>query len=189
MKKLLLTLWLLAGLAGSVLAQEGLFAEIHTSKGVIKAKLYFEEVPTIVENFVRLAEGTKEWKDPATKERVKRPLYNGLVFHRVVPDFMVQTGDPTGTGFGGPGHEFPDQFSPKLLHNQPGVLSMANRGPNTNGSQFFITHLATPWLDGRHSVFGQVLSGQEVVNGITQGDKLEKVMIQRVGKKAEAFAK
>jgi peptidyl-prolyl cis-trans isomerase A (cyclophilin A) len=119
-----------------------------------------------VANFVGLAEGTKEWTDPKSGQRVKRPYYDGLVFHRVIAGFMIQGGDPLGTGTGGPGYKFADEFSPKLRHGKIGILSMANAGPNTNGGQFFITLAPTPWLDDRHSVFGEVVGGLDVVQKI-----------------------
>lgn len=140
-----------------------LTATISTSRGEIKLELYADKVPMTVANFVNLA---------------KRGYYDGLVFHRVIADFMIQTGDPTGTGRGGPGYSFADEFVSGLRHDGPGVLSMANAGPGTNGSQFFITHRETPWLDGKHTVFGRVLSGQDVVNAIRQGDKMIKVSIE-----------
>ncbi len=126
--------------------------KIETNMGVIEAKLFATEAPKTVENFVKLAE---------------KGFYDGIIFHRVIPDFMVQTGDPTGTGMGGPGYQFADEFSPKLKHNKPGIFSMANSGPGTNGSQFFITVAATPWLDNKHSVFGEVTSGMDVVTKIS----------------------
>jgi peptidyl-prolyl cis-trans isomerase A (cyclophilin A) len=134
--------------------------------GDIVVQLFDDKAPKTVTNFVELATGAKEWTDPKTKEKVKRPLYNGLIFHRVIPDFMIQGGDPLGTGTGGPGYRFEDEFHPELRHSKPGIMSMANAGPNTNGSQFFITLKATPWLDGRHSVFGEVVKGQNVVEAI-----------------------
>ena len=132
-------------------------AVIKTTKGDIELSLFPEEAPMTVANFVNLS---------------SRGYYDGIVFHRVIPNFMIQGGDPTGTGSGGPGYEFGDEFSPKLTHSSPGVLSMANAGPGTNGSQFFITHVPTSYLDNKHSVFGKVLVGQEVVNKIVQGDKI-----------------
>ncbi len=162
---------------------DGLYAEITTSRGAIVARLYFEQAPLTVANFVGLAEGTLPFQNrPAGK-----PFYDGLTFHRVIADFMIQGGDPLGNGSGGPGYRFPDEIVPELTHDSPGTLSMANSGPNTNGSQFFITHKATPWLDRRHAVFGQVVEGQEVVNAIRQGDRIERVRILRQGAAAQAF--
>ena len=161
---------------------DGLYAEMHTSKGLIVLRLAYEESPLMVVNFVGLAEGTKESNKP-----LGTPFYDGLTFHRVVPNFMIQGGDPEGSGRGGPGYSFPDQINPALRHDGPGVLSMANAGPNTNGSQFFITHKATPWLDGKHAVFGRVIQGQDVVNAIEQGDILKTLKIVRVGDSANAF--
>jgi peptidyl-prolyl cis-trans isomerase A (cyclophilin A) len=143
-----------------------LYATLKTSMGDIVVLLFEDRAPKTVENFVGLATGTKEWVDPKTGERVKRPLYNGTIFHRVIPNFMIQAGDPLGNGTGGPGYRFADEFHPDLKHSKPGILSMANAGPNTNGSQFFITEQATPWLDGRHSIFGEVVKGEEVVHAI-----------------------
>ncbi len=138
-------------------------ATIQTNKGTIKLDLYDDKAPKTVENFETLA---------------KKGFYDGLKFHRVIPDFMIQTGCPQGTGTGGPGYKFKDEFHKDLKHDGPGVLSMANAGPNTNGSQFFITHVATPWLDGKHSVFGRVTEGQDVVDAIKQGDVMEKVTVE-----------
>jgi peptidyl-prolyl cis-trans isomerase B (cyclophilin B) len=149
------------GLA-TVAAAEKLTATIETSKGKIELELTGDKTPVTVANFVNLAQ---------------KGFYNGVTFHRVIADFMVQGGDPTGTGAGGPGYRFEDEFDPSLKHDGPGVLSMANAGPGTNGSQFFITHVATPWLNGKHSVFGKVVKGQDVVNAIQQGDKIEKITI------------
>jgi peptidyl-prolyl cis-trans isomerase A (cyclophilin A) len=143
-----------------------LYATMKTSLGDIVLVLFEDKAPKTVANFVGLATGSKEWTDPKTGEKMKRPLYNGTIFHRVIPDFMIQGGDPLGRGTGGPGYRFEDEFSPDLRHSKPGILSMANAGPNTNGSQFFITLKATPWLDNRHSVFGEVVKGQEVVSAI-----------------------
>jgi len=181
-------------------AEDGLYAVFHTSMGLIACRLYYDQVPVTVGNFVGLAEGTKEWKDPKTGEMVKRPLYDNVIFHRVIKDFMVQCGDPLGNGTGGPGYQFMDEIDPDLHHDGPGVLSMANAGPGTNGSQFFITEKATPWLDGKHTIFGRVVYGQDVVDKMTdvpmtgpQRSKpvtdivLEHVTILRRGAQAKAF--
>jgi peptidylprolyl isomerase len=159
---------------------EGLFARIQTSKGDIVLKLEFERVPLTVCNFVGLAEGS-------LAAAGGKPFYDNLTFHRVIADFMIQGGDPTGTGGGGPGYRFPDEIDPALLHDGPGVLSMANAGPGTNGSQFFITHKATPWLNGKHAVFGRVVEGQSVVDAVRQGDAMQSVTIIRNGPAARAF--
>jgi peptidyl-prolyl cis-trans isomerase A (cyclophilin A) len=143
-----------------------LFAHFTTSEGNFTARLFDTETPNTVANFTGLAEGTKEWTDPRSGSKVKDPYYNGTVFHRVIDQFMIQGGDPLGQGTGGPGYTFADEFSPKLRHDQSGKLSMANRGPNTNGGQFFITLAATPWLDNKHSIFGEVVEGMDVVNKI-----------------------
>lgn len=142
------------------------YALLKTSMGEVVVQLFDDKAPKTVANFVDLATGTKEWTDPKTRERVKRPLYNGTLFHRVIPGFMIQGGDPLGNGTGGPGYRFEDEFHSDLKHSKPGIVSMANAGPNTNGSQFFIIHKATPWLDGKHSVFGEVIKGQSVVDAI-----------------------
>jgi len=160
-----------------------IYAAMDTSKGLILIDLYSEKAPQTVANFVGLAEGTKKCNKP-----LGTPFYDGIVFHRVIPNFMIQGGDPTGTGMGGPGYKFKDEFDSSLRHDSQGVLSMANSGPNTNGSQFFITHLATPWLDGRHSVFGKVVKGMEVVNSVRMGDKIKSVKILRVYNEQEAIA-
>lgn len=158
---------MMGGLMGEAQEKQGpLYATLKTSMGEIAIRLFEDKAPKTVANFVGLATGTKEWTDPRTGQRVKRPLYNGTLFHRVIPNFMIQGGDPLGTGTGGPGYRFEDEFHPDLKHSKGGIVSMANAGPNTNGSQFFITHRATPWLDGKHSVFGEVIKGQKVVNAI-----------------------
>jgi peptidyl-prolyl cis-trans isomerase A (cyclophilin A) len=142
------------------------FARFDTSEGSFTVRLFDREAPKTVGNFAGLAEGTKEWTDPRTNKRVTQPYYNGIVFHRVIDGFMIQGGDPLGQGIGGPGYTFADEFHPSLRHNRPGILSMANRGPNTNGGQFFITLGPTPHLDDRHSVFGEVVEGMDVVKKI-----------------------
>jgi peptidylprolyl isomerase len=161
---------------------DGLYAKMKTTKGLITIKLFYKKVPLTVCNFVALSEGKMRTRTGSSK-----PFYEGLTFHRVIKDFMIQGGDPQGTGRGGPGYNFPDEFDISLKHDGPGVLSMANAGPNTNGSQFFITHRATPWLDNKHSVFGKVVKGMDVVNKIQKGDKIISVKILRVGKDAEKF--
>jgi peptidyl-prolyl cis-trans isomerase A (cyclophilin A) len=148
-----------------------LYATFVTSMGTITAELFWDKAPNTVQNFVGLAEGTKEWTDPKTGQKVKRPLYDGTIFHRVIPDFMIQGGDPLGNGTGGPGYKFADEFHPSLRHTGPGVLSMANSGRNTNGSQFFITEKATPWLDNKHTIFGQVTEGLDLIPKITRVEK------------------
>ena len=145
-----------------------LYATFQTSMGDLVAELYPRRAPETVANFVALAEGTKKWTDPKTREQTQRPLYAGTVFHRVIPNFMIQGGDPLGTGRGGPGYRFADEFDPSLRHDGPGVLSMANSGRNTNGSQFFITEKATPHLDNKHSVFGKVTENVELVGQIAR---------------------
>lgn len=163
--------------------QEGLYAKLTTTKGTILLNLEYKKTPGTVGNFVGLAEGNLE--NEAIPQG--KPYYNGLKFHRVIEDFMVQGGDPQGSGAGGPGYQFDDEIHPDLKHDGPGVLSMANAGPGTNGSQFFITHNETAWLDGKHTVFGRVVEGLDVVNEIKQGDELQTVEIQRVGADAEKF--
>jgi peptidyl-prolyl cis-trans isomerase A (cyclophilin A) len=143
-----------------------LLAHFTTSEGPFTIELFDAEAPNTVANFVGLAEGTKEWTDPRTRQKTRAPYYNGTIFHRVIDGFMIQGGDPLGQGTGGPGFTFGDEFHPARRHDKAGVLSMANRGPNTNGGQFFITLDATPWLDGKHSVFGQVTGGMDVVKKI-----------------------
>src|SRR5205809_7404704 len=144
----------------------GLYAVFETSSGRIICRLFPEHAPRTVENFVGLAKGTRESADPKSRTRSKRRFYDGLTFHRVIPNFMIQGGCPLGTGTGGPGYQFGDEFDETLKHTGPGILSMANAGPNTNGSQFFITHVKTDWLDGKHTVFGHVVTGQSVVDSI-----------------------
>lgn len=163
--------------------QDGLYSKIHTTKGQILIQLTFDKTPGTVGNFVALAEGNME----NSVHPQGTPYYNGLKFHRVIPDFMVQGGCPLGTGTGDPGYKFDDEFQPDLKHDRAGVLSMANSGPATNGSQFFITHVPTPWLDGKHTVFGFVVEGQEVVDSISQNDTLQKIEIIRVGEEAKSF--
>jgi peptidyl-prolyl cis-trans isomerase A (cyclophilin A) len=143
-----------------------LLAHFTTSEGNFTAKLFDERAPNTVANFVGLAEGTKEWTDPRTGKKTTTPYYNGTIFHRVIDGFMIQGGDPLGQGTGGPGYTFADEFSPTLRHDKSGILSMANRGPNTNGGQFFVTLAPTPWLDDRHSIFGEVVEGMDVVKKI-----------------------
>lgn len=166
--------------------EEGLFAELHTAKGVITVRLLFKSAPLTVMNFVGLSEGNIAWADPETGASRQEPLYQNLAFHRV-RDFMVQTGDPTGTGKGGSGRTFADEIDPGLSHAKAGVVSMANRGPNTNSSQFFITRRPAPWLDGHHTIFGEVVSGLDVAGRLAQGDGLKKVVIVRRGDKARGF--
>jgi len=164
-----------------------LFAHFTTSEGTFTVRLFDAEVPNTVANFTGLAEGTKPWTDPRTGRSVSQPYYDGTIFHRVIADFMIQGGDPLGQGTGGPGYNFADEFSPKLRHDKPGILSMANRGPNSNGGQFFITLVPTPWLDNKHSVFGEIVEGMDVVKRIggtttsKPGDRpLKPIAIQQV---------
>ena len=161
---------------------EGLYAQIETNRGTIVVELEFQRAPMTVMNFVGLAEGTIEHSRGSGVR-----FYDGLTFHRVIDDFMIQGGDPEGSGRGGPGYRFPDEFHPELRHDSAGILSMANAGPGTNGSQFFITHAPTPWLDDAHTVFGKVVSGQQVVDSIQRRDRMERVRIERIGADAEAF--
>ncbi|MCT4665996.1 MAG: peptidylprolyl isomerase [Flavobacteriales bacterium] len=168
-----------------VVKDTGLHAIIKTNKGDIKLGLQFERAPMTVANFVALAKGEMENDD---KEK-GTPFYDGLVFHRVIKDFMIQGGCPQGSGQGNPGYQFPDEIDAQLVHDGPGILSMANAGPGTNGSQFFITHKATPWLNGRHTVFGHVLEGQAIVDTIAQGDNIIKVEIETKNKAAKEFVK
>jgi peptidyl-prolyl cis-trans isomerase A (cyclophilin A) len=141
-------------------------AIFNTSEGSFKVRLFDDKAPKTVANFVELAEGTKEWTDPKTRQKVTRPFYDGLIFHRVIDGFMLQGGCPIGTGTGDPGYRFADEFGPGLRHDRPGMLSMANSGPNTNGSQFFVTLVPTPWLDNKHAIFGEVVEGMDVVQKI-----------------------
>jgi peptidyl-prolyl cis-trans isomerase A (cyclophilin A) len=172
----------------------GVYAEVDTTMGKFVCKLFVDEAPKTVANFTGLAEGTKEFTNPLTGKSEKKSFYDGLIFHRVIPNFMIQGGDPTGTGRGGPGYRFEDEFNYKLHFDKPGRLAMANSGPNTNGSQFFITTAPTPWLDGRHSIFGQVIEGQEIVEKISNADRnnqdrplkdivIKKLTITNIGKK------
>ena len=163
---------------------EGIFAEIYTNKGKIALQLEFQKTPITVANFITLAEGKNEY---VTNDRKGKPYYDGLKFHRVIANFMIQGGCPLGTGAGDPGYKFKDEFDPSLKHDKPGILSMANSGPATNGSQFFITHKDTPWLNNKHSIFGHVIEGQKVVDAIAQDDVIEKVVIIRKGKLAKNF--
>jgi peptidyl-prolyl cis-trans isomerase A (cyclophilin A) len=177
---------------GAIVARPaGTYAVFETSEGNIVVRLLEKEAPNTVANFVGLAEGTKEFSDAKTGQKTKRPFYDGLVFHRVIPQFMIQGGCPEGTGRGGPGYRFADEFHPSLNHSLPGKLSMANAGPGTNGSQFFITVAATPWLDKKHSIFGEVVEGQSVADKISKVPRdasdrprtpvtLNKVRIERV---------
>ena len=161
--------------------KDGIYAAIHTQKGIITIQLHYKETPATVGNFVGLAEGTL----PNEVKANGTPYYDGLNFHRVIPDFMIQGGCPQGSGVGGPGYQFDDEINPNLRHDKPGILSMANAGPGTNGSQFFITHVPTPWLDGKHTVFGAVMEGQSIVDAVAQEDPIDKIEIKRVGKDAE----
>jgi len=172
--------------------EPGLYATLETSLGRMVCRLHDDKAPKTVANFVELAEGKKEFVDAKTRQKAKRPFYDGLAFHRVIPDFMIQGGCPRGDGTGGPGYQFEDEFHPSLKHDGPGMLSMANAGPGTNGSQFFITVAATPWLDNHHTVFGRVVEGQEIAKKISlaprdAGDRprtavvLQRVTIERIG--------
>lgn len=162
--------------------KDGLYARMTTDRGTILIELFFKKVPMTVTNFTALAAGKMD-----TSSRTGLKFYDGLTFHRVIPDFMIQGGDPEGTGTGGPGYKFSDEFHPDLKHDGPGVLSMANSGPGTNGSQFFITHKATPWLDFKHTVFGKVVAGMDVVNAIQKNDRIITVDIIAKGEAAQAF--
>jgi peptidyl-prolyl cis-trans isomerase A (cyclophilin A) len=164
----------------------GTYARFVTTEGDFTVRLFDQEAPQTVENFVGLAEGTKQWSDPRTNQKVQKPYYDGTIFHRVIKSFMIQGGDPLGQGIGGPGYNFADEFHPKLRHSKAGILSMANRGPNTNGGQFFITLAPTPHLDDRHTVFGEVIEGMDVISkigGAKIGDRdrpVKDVVIQNV---------
>ncbi len=163
--------------------ENGIYAKFNTPKGAIVVKLTHDKTPGTVGNFVGLAEGNLE-----NKSRPQgKPYYDGLKFHRVIPDFMIQGGCPQGTGTGGPGYQFDDEFHPELKHDKPGVLSMANSGPGSNGSQFFITHVPTNWLDNKHTVFGHVVEGQDVVDAIAQGDEIQSIEIIREGEEAKKW--
>lgn len=181
MRILAIFLTLFLSLQSHAKLNDGLYANLHTNQGDIIIKLAFEKTPLTVINFVGLAEGTKK-----SNIQTGKPFYNGLKFHRVINNFMIQGGDPKGNGTGGPGYKFTDEIT-DLSHNASGILSMANSGPNTNGSQFFITHTATLWLDGNHTVFGKVVKGMDIVNRIKKGDFIRKVKIIRIGVKAEKF--
>jgi peptidyl-prolyl cis-trans isomerase A (cyclophilin A) len=172
----------------------GVYAVFDTTMGKFVCRLFPDEAPKTVANFTGLAEGNKETTDPETGKNVKKPFYDGLIFHRVIPNFMIQGGDPTGTGRGGPGYRFEDEFHHLLHFDKPGKIAMANSGPNTNGSQFFITTVPTPWLDGRHSIFGQVIEGQNIVEKIANADRnnqdrplqdivIKKLTITKISKK------
>ncbi len=176
---------------------DGLYAVFETSMGPVVCKLFNDKIPITVGNFVGLAEGTKEWTDPKTSQKVKKPFYDGLKFHRVIKNFMLQGGDPLGNGTGGPGYSFIDEFDPSLRFDAPGMLAMANAGPGTNGSQFFITQVPTPNLNDKHTIFGRVVAGQDVVDKIatapvngstpTPDIVIKKLTIVRTGAAAKAF--
>lgn len=166
-------------------SNEGIFATINTSKGAIILALEYKKTPITVANFISLVEGTNTF---VNDEKLKgKPFFDGLKFHRVIADFMIQGGDPQGTGAGGPGYSFKDEFLPELKFDKGGILAMANSGPKTNGSQFFITHKDTPWLDGKHTIFGHVTQGMNVVNSIAQNDVITKITINKVGAEAKKF--
>ena len=183
---LLIVLCLIATPLSATDLQSGIFAKIHTDKGIITAKLFYQKAPMTVMNFIGLSEGTIAWQYPETKEQITKPLYQNLIFHHS-REFMVQTGDPTGTGINGPGFVFADEFHPDLNHSKAGTLSMATKGPNTNGSQFIITKQPADWLDKHHSIFGEVVENLSTVAKIKKGDKLIKITISRVGEEANKF--
>ena len=183
MIKTILAITLMVTINTNNINKEGMYAKIKTTKGDILIQLEYEKTPLTVANFIGLAEG----KIKNNKKAIGEPYYNGLKFHRVIADFMIQGGCPDGNGMGGPGYQFPDEIHPDLKHSGPGILSMANAGPGTNGSQFFITHKETPWLDGKHTVFGSVVEGQDIVNAIAQDDLINEVIIERKGAKANNF--
>lgn len=179
---ILICFFIFTGLLSAQELAPGLYARLDTSKGIILINLYYKKVPMTVMNFTGLAEGKFK---TVRGDNVK--YYDGLVFHRVIKKFMIQGGDPKGDGTGGPGYNFPDEIHPDLRHDTKGILSMANAGPGTNGSQFFITHVPTPWLDGKHTVFGKVVTGMDVVNSIEKGDAIKTMSILRIGEEAKAF--
>ena len=190
MKNIFLSLALLVGISCTSTnnnnynnMEDGIYANIKTNKGEITLKLEFEKTPLTTANFIALAEGKMKNK----RKELGTPYYDGIKFHRVIADFMIQGGCPDGNGMGDPGYKFADEFHQDLKHDKGGILSMANSGPGTNGSQFFITHKETPWLDGKHSVFGNVIEGMDVVNSIAQDDVMESVTISRIGSKAKSF--
>ena len=190
MKNIFLSLALLVGISCTSTnnnnynnMEDGIYANIKTNKGEITLKLEFEKTPLTTANFIALAEGKMKNK----RKELGTPYYDGIKFHRVIADFMIQGGCPDGNGMGDPGYKFADEFHQDLKHDKGGILSMANSGPGTNGSQFFITHKETPWLDGKHSVFGNVTEGMDVVNSIAQDDVMESVTISRIGSKAKSF--
>ena len=183
----LITVFFISLTASAGTLADGLYAKMQTSKGEIVLRLFYKRAPLTVSNFVGLAEASKEWKDPVNGKARKTRYYDGLNFHRVIKDFMIQGGDPLGTGTGGPGYTFQDEFHSELKHSKAGILSMANAGADTNGSQFFITHVPTPHLDNKHSVFGEVVEGMKVVNAIVKGDLINTVTIIRKGESAKSF--
>jgi len=201
MKKIILIIFMFLFLSNLALAMgeppketkmpDQLYAILETSKGTIVCELFPKQTPITVANFVELAKGEKEWVDPRTGKKEKKPLYDGTIFHRVIPNFMVQGGDPLGMGVGGPGYKFEDEIVAELTFAEPGKLAMANAGPGTNGSQFFITVIPTPWLQGKHTIFGQVIKGQEVIDAIISVDRdprdkpLEPVVLKKVTFKEE----